>query len=809
MIDNVPLVERTVYYAETEDNTGTKTELGEGNALSWSASDEIVIFEKSDKPSRYILKNDFAGERYGEFNYVSGGGNGHILEHNVAFYPYCEGVTCTGTSAPYTLSGITFQSRQSYVPEGFESGTFPMTAYSKDQNLAFKNLCGGIKLQIKGTAVIKAIEIKGNKSEAISGKADVTIYEGGKISSVIMHEDASKSVVLDCGSGVALNTSTSTEFIIVLPPIEFEEGFTITLYDVDGGAMTKKATAKNTVERSVLLKMPEFTYRTEKNETILTSCPFKKGVNISDWLLHTTKEEIRLEAYLEKDFHDIKNLGFDAVRLPVNFQNHVNSSNKVEDYLLACLDKAVDMAESVGLYIIIDNHGYLGKNFYDKDRLLMTSVFGQLAQRYAGRSDKLVYELFNEPHEAEYFKNTKSLNEIQNEWIAAIRRYDTKHPIIVTGDGCSIEHLADCDFTDRNLIYTFHFYGPFLFTHQGADWLDLKVMTTPVPFPYNEADMPSKPSGLKENESAFNEYPEIGNVKYMEDRIRTAVDFANERNVPIFCGEWGALNSLAKQEDYCYYHKSLSEIFEKNGISWTLWAYRDDFSIFNKEGGFLVESNLNLGLLEALDLAAPVDYESMFQTQIYFYDDYVATISKPTSYNYNSNVSFGCTSSTYSGKNCIDWVVGGSYASVTFEIWPVIDLSSQAAKDYVLSFMIKSNSQIESPGLTVRFCEYDETLATPIQWRYGVSVDNRSFASDNKWHEVRLPMSWFGNMGAINASADPSRPCDWKHINKLEFAAEGNSALIGVEIFIDDVKIVDKAHINTMDRVNKDNSWWW
>jgi endoglucanase len=153
--------------------------------------------------------------------------------------------------------------------------------------------------------------------------------------------------------------------------------------------------------------------------------------------------------------------------------------------------------------------------------------------------------------------------------------------------------------------------------------------------------------------------------------------------------------------------------------------------------------------------------------------------------------------------------VGGPYASVTFEIWPMIDLSSQAAKDYVLSFMIKSNSQIESPGLTVRFCEYDETLATPIPWRYGVSVDNRSFASDNRWHEVRLPMSWFGNMCEINASADPSRPCDWKHINKLEFAAEGNSALIGVEIFIDDVKIVDKAHINTMDRVNKDNSWWW
>lgn len=810
-IDYIP-VKDMVYFAETEYDVDTKTSLGEGNTLLWSASDEIVIFEKTSNPSRYILE-DGDGETSGKFRCVTSGNGGASLSYNIGFYPYSDGIVCSNTAAPYILKNISLPARQEYVPNGFAAGAFPMTAISETEWLSFKNLCGAIKLKVKGTKAIKSVEIKGNAGELISGKANVTIYDDEQISKVNMQAGSSESVLLDCGKGVQLNAATTTDFIIVLPPTEFNSGFTVTLTDIDGGMMTVKATVKNVVKRSTLLRMPVISYVPEKSGKVLTECPFQKGINISDWLLYAEEENIRPEAYLEKDFIDIKNLGFDAVRLPVNFQNHVDASNKINNYMLTCLDNAVNMAEKVGLYIIIDNHGYLGKNFYDSDRLLMTSVFGQLAQRYSGRSDKLIYELFNEPHQNEYFKNTSSLNDVQNEWIAAIREYDTEHSIIVTGDGCSIDHLADCNFSDRNLIYTFHFYGPHLFTHQGADWNNspLQYLASPVPFPYDSAKMPAKPSEFigSYNEADFDDYPELGNVEYIRNRIQKAVDFANERNVPVFCGEWGVLNKLAEQDDYCYYHRAVKDIFENNGIAWTLWAYRDDFSIFNREGGYLVESNLNLGLLEALDLNIPEDYGSMFQSEIIFYDDYVATFAKPASFNYDYPVSFESTTSPYSGNKCIKWTVGGKYASVTCEIWPVIDLSVQAAKDYVLSFMIKTNDAISEPGLTVRFSEYDKTLANPIPWRYGVTVDNRSFASDGKWYEVRLPMSWFGNMGSNTESAVPSRPCDWKHINKLEFAAEGNTYLIGTQIYIDQVRLIDKAHIDTMDRIPKDESWWW
>ncbi len=53
-------------------------------------------------------------------------------------------------------------------------------------------------------------------------------------------------------------------------------------------------------------------------------------------------------------------------------------------------------------------------------------------------------------------------------------------------------------YPDTNLIYTFHFYDPFVFTHQGASWASPSLVPlSGVPFPYNSAAMPPCPDTLK------------------------------------------------------------------------------------------------------------------------------------------------------------------------------------------------------------------------------------------------------------------------------------------------------------------------
>src|SRR6476660_10535179 len=61
---------------------------------------------------------------------------------------------------------------------------------------------------------------------------------------------------------------------------------------------------------------------------------------------------------------------------------------------------------------------------------------------------------------------------IQAKLIAAIRSGAPEHTIIASGHRWSglYELLSLQAYSDPNIIYNFHFYEPFTFTHQGATW---------------------------------------------------------------------------------------------------------------------------------------------------------------------------------------------------------------------------------------------------------------------------------------------------------------------------------------------------
>jgi len=42
---------------------------------------------------------------------------------------------------------------------------------------------------------------------------------------------------------------------------------------------------------------------------------------------------------------------------------------------------------------------------------------------------------------------------------------------------------------DEKLWYTFHFYEPYIFTHQGAGWTKEKNFLEGLPYPYRSAAM--------------------------------------------------------------------------------------------------------------------------------------------------------------------------------------------------------------------------------------------------------------------------------------------------------------------------------
>ena len=248
---------RGTIQATIEEISATRTLMDEDNNIRWSEGDQIVGFMKSTLGVKYQVTAASVGKTSASFEEVSSGGlnAGTELEHIIAYYPYSSSVSAAKSGSNYTLDVI-LPSEQTYAAESFGNGAMPMVAVSETNNITFRNVCGGMKLQLKGTQKVKSIKLQGKNNEKLSGAATVTAYTDETKPAITMSSSASTSVTLNCGSSVQLSESTATEFIIALPPVLFGSGFTVTVMDAENNTYTVETDKTNTVLRSSLLAMP-------------------------------------------------------------------------------------------------------------------------------------------------------------------------------------------------------------------------------------------------------------------------------------------------------------------------------------------------------------------------------------------------------------------------------------------------------------------------------------------------------------------------------------------------------------------------
>jgi hypothetical protein len=277
-ICNVP--EPQTFTAEIEDNNdgaATRTSLDEQRNVLWTKGDQVSIFAGSTANAKYLVSDDSDGKTSATLNMESTSSfvAGNEIENNVAYYPYSADVQIAKNGTAYTISGITLPATQTYATASFGNGAFPMaaiTASTKDTNLGFKNVLGGLKLQLKGTASIASISVSGNANEILCGSANVTVSSEAT-PTIELTDKSATTVTLDCGTaGVQLNSETATTFIIALPPVTMASGFTVTIKDIYGKQMPKISANSQTITRSTLLAMPEFAY-TASSSTDFTKEP--------------------------------------------------------------------------------------------------------------------------------------------------------------------------------------------------------------------------------------------------------------------------------------------------------------------------------------------------------------------------------------------------------------------------------------------------------------------------------------------------------------------------------------------------------
>jgi len=526
---------------------------------------------------------------------------------------------------------------------------------------------------------------------------------------------------------------------------------------------------------------------------VLRTAPFSKGVNFSGWFETNNAQRISFGQYNEQDFANVKSLGADVIRLPVRLNDMTSGAPdyRLDPLLLKFLDTAVNWAEKYKLYLIIDNHSFhpVNRTQDDVDKVLIP-VWSQVAQRYKDRSEYIVYEILNEPHGI----SDKRWGEIQGRAIEAIRKADAKHAIIVGGTEYNSYNKLSLipAYSDTNLIYTFHFYDPFMFTHQGASWSPPMEYLSGVPFPADPKRMPKLHSKLRGTwvESSMKNYTKDAAPSKLLGILDKVAAFSLERNVPVYCGEYGVYKLNSLPDDRAAWYELITSALDSRNIPRTSWDYYGGFGIFNVDGRGDFHSDVNVNVVRAMGFTPPAQSPRVKETLksgFTLFDDY------PNAEFYTgfwggekTDFSFYDTNAA-EGEYAIRWENARRYDAFWFSFPRNGDFSALVSNGYFLEFK----------GLTGKPVKFDVRFINPenensIPWRIRYTIDEKNLPPDGKWHTIRVPLNSMQEHGAwLNKTQqwlNPHGEFTWDNVGSLEFVSEYTD-MNGCRILFDSIKI--------------------
>lgn len=561
----------------------------------------------------------------------------------------------------------------------------------------------------------------------------------------------------------------------------------------------------------------------------LPAADLAKGVNIGDWLNTDESGHIQTTRYQKSDFEDMKSLGFDHVRIHVNFNVYEVAA---PDYALSpihymCLDKAIMWAEELGMKVIIANtEGEIATGTADaiKDRLVMT--WKNVASRYAAKGDVAAYEIFVNPGET---ITAEAWNGVAAALIAAIREVDTAHSIIVGPiNNYSLSSMAELQkFSDSNVIYAFGFFAPALFTYQGFSLHGVAYNTINVPFPYDAAKMPTMAAGgdgAEIAEAAYINYPTEGTVAWIQSRLDMAAQFATTNNVKVYCASFGAhignnwdwgksLGWRVPDVARNAYLQTVREYLESKEIPWAHVGYRGGMGVFEDYGNdpevWMAYSNypydINVSACTALGLTPPepgfYSPEPLTEGFVIF-DDEVNPIARWSQWwGGEAEHSLLNADEASVGQYSMSVFYPGQYAAGQFFFPLYLDMSLLAEDGYLLDFFILSFW--EDAHIQARF---EDTNEDPEEkpWRMMYHVDNNVVPFDGNWQRVTVPLNEMVDMGAWDPDdrtwyGGPQGLFEWERVQCFQFVSE-TGAQPEAEMFMDRVRIV---HPDAVDLKNE------
>lgn len=342
-----------------------------------------------------------------------------------------------------------------------------------------------------------------------------------------------------------------------------------------------------------------------------------RGINLSHWMWYpqAQSEQARRAFIAASDLRQLVDAGFTHVRLPFepdwmwDGEQHRLNDKAGAEYFEAC-----NLCIESGLSLIVDAHWsrtpwIMPGELTHEARMGEFERMWKVLAGYLRHSDpaRVFLEIVNEPHDI----TAAAWAESQTRIARAIRETAPEHTILATGASWgSIDGLLElAPLDDPNIVYSFHFYEPHNFTHQGATWgfppwKDMKDVPWPGKLAELERIADAFPQASRDalRWSARDGTSDPWTHDALDARIERIHQWSLAHNRPIYCGEFGAHRPTAPRAARLAWTRALAESLTKRSIGWAMWDYVGGFAIADGKPG---DRTLDTDLCAALGLREP------------------------------------------------------------------------------------------------------------------------------------------------------------------------------------------------------------
>lgn len=254
----------------------------------------------------------------------------------------------------------------------------------------------------------------------------------------------------------------------------------------------------------------------------------------------------------------IKSEGFDTIRIPVTWTNHVGEAPEytINTKWLNRVQEIVDWCVEEDMFIILNMHhegSWLEEASTDYDNVMVKykAIWAQIAERFGNYNDKLIFESMNEIgfDDLGTKNGCELMNKINAEFVYLIRnsgKNNNKRYLLLAGYWTDIDRSCEGGIAlpeDDRVFLSVHYYSPsdFAIADLTSDW------------------------GYRETWGTDEDF------EYLDGQFRKLKENYIDKGIPVIVGEYGCTKKDKDEASRVLWLQSVAEYSRKYKCCPVLW----------------------------------------------------------------------------------------------------------------------------------------------------------------------------------------------------------------------------------------------